>query len=170
MIRYQGDNSGEDWNAPLYKYSMSQVCFYTSDSTFNEQTWSTFLKQCYYFEVENYMSTFRGAFLKQFSSNGYQMSAFGYVDGPYLTDNIFLYQSAPLYTYLQEPALIIEIGTTSGSHGQDFQVWSPIAIENGDYHGPEVTSIVKDNSISGGYDNRALTAKFWNAVPSQYIP
>ena len=29
--------------------------------------------------------------------------------------------------------------------------------------------MVKDNTVSGGYDNQALTAKFWNAVPAQFI-
>ena len=110
---------------------MSQICFYSSDFTFNISTWNSsngnsgFFKQCYYYEIENYISTFRGAYLKQFSVYGYTMTAFGYIDGPYLTDNVFLYQSVPLYTYLQEPALVMEIGTSAGSHGQDFQVWSP---------------------------------------------
>ena len=30
LIRYEGSNSGEDWNAAANKYSVTEVCFYTS--------------------------------------------------------------------------------------------------------------------------------------------
>lgn len=170
MIRFQGTNNGQDWNAPLYKYSMTQICFYTSNTSFSVETWKNYFKQCYYYEVQNFISTYRGVFLKQFTNNGYTMSAFGQVGGPYLYDNLFLYTATPLYTYRQEPALVLEIGTTDGNKGQDYHVWSPTGTQTGDYHGTQVTSMVKDNSVSGGFNNVGLNAKFWNAVPANYIP
>ena len=31
IIRYTGSNSNEDWNGAANKYSLMNVCFYTSD-------------------------------------------------------------------------------------------------------------------------------------------
>lgn len=55
------------------------------------------------------------------------MQVFGWIGGQYLQDNIYLYQQTPLFTYKQVPAVLMEIGTTSGGYGQDFNAFSPIA-------------------------------------------
>ena len=148
---------------------MTQVCFYTANVSFRADTFDQYFKQCYYYEIENYISTYRGVFLKQFTANGYQMTAFGEIGGPYLYNNLFLYSSTPLYTYRQQPALILEIGTTTGGVGQDYHVWSPTGTETGDYYGSSVTAMSKDNQVNEGYDNSGLVAKFWNAVPASLI-
>jgi hypothetical protein len=53
------------------------------------------------------------------------MKIYGWIDGPFLTNNLYLYQATPLFTYSQVPSVVMEIGTTSGNFGQDFYVWSP---------------------------------------------
>lgn len=57
---------------------------------------------------------------------------------------MYIYHKVPLFAYTKEPAVVIELGTTSGGVGQDFNVYSPVASESGDYFGKSVTSMVKD--------------------------
>ncbi len=45
-------------------------------------------------------------------------------------------------------------------------MYSPTASESGDYYGASVTSMIKDNTNAGGYENNGLTLKNWNAVPA----
>ena len=59
--------------------------------------------------------------------NGYTTSIYGYIDGPYLSNKVYFYQEAPQFSYVQVPAVAIEIGTTNGGHGQDFYVSSPVS-------------------------------------------
>ena len=47
--------------------------------------------------------------------------------------------------------MVIEIGTTSNKKYQDYNVFSPIATETGDYFGKSITDMQKDNSVAGGY-------------------
>ena len=166
-----GSNGGEDWNAAVNGYSLMQVCFYTSSSLFSVETWkSTSSKsQCYFFEIDNYVSQFKGAKLKSFYLNGYSTSIYGWIDGPYVTDNVYFYHQVPLFTYTKQPAIIIELGTTAGSFGQDFNVFSPSAGESGDYYGTLVTNMAKDVTVNGGYENSGLSLQQWNAVPASQI-
>ena len=169
IIRITGSNSNEDWNGANNQYSLTQVCFYTSDQIFSIDNWNSHLKQCYFFEIDNYVSTFKGVFLKSFYLNGYVTGIYGWIDGPYVTDNVYFYHTAPLFSYTEDAAFAIEFGTTSGDHGQDFHVFSPIASESGDYYGNEITNIKKDTEQPGGFENGGLTATFWNADPSAQI-
>ena len=97
--RFLGSNGGEDWNANAKKYTVQKVCFYTSDFTFNTSTWNQGQSACYYFEIDNLTSTFVGRSLKSFTINGYTTKIYGWIDGPYLTDNVFIFQESPLFTY-----------------------------------------------------------------------
>lgn len=56
--------------------------------------------------------------------NGYSTGIYGYIDGPYVSSNVYLYHNVPLFSYTRVPALVIEIGTTAGKVGQDFNVFS----------------------------------------------
>ena len=73
--------------------------------------------------------------MKNFYLNGYQTGIYGWIDGPYVTDNVYFYHTVPLFSYVEDPAFAIEFGTTTGNKGQDFHVFSPISSETGDYFG-----------------------------------
>lgn len=162
-----GSNSGEDWNAASNGYSLMQLCFYSNEKKiFSADTWTSGLKQCYFYEIDNYVSQFKGEALKNFYINGYKTGIYGWIDGPYVSNNLYFYQEVPLFSYTKQPALIIEIGTTTANVGQDFNVYSPTASETGDYYGAAVTNMIKDNANAGGYENNGLTLKNWNAVPA----
>lgn len=107
LIRYTGSNSNEDWNGAANQYSLTQVCFYTSDQIFSASSWNSYLKQCYFFEIDNYVSTFKGVFLKSFFLNGYSTGIYGWIDGPYVTDNVYFYHTTPLFSYTENPAFAI---------------------------------------------------------------
>jgi hypothetical protein len=83
--------------------------------------------------------------------NGYNTTIYGYIDGPFVSDNIYIYHNTPLFVYTRVPAIILELGTTLGDIGQDFNVYSPIPAESGDYYGNSVTNMNKDCSIAGGF-------------------
>lgn len=100
-----GSNSGEDWNAAANGYDLLQVCFYSSDKLFSVTNWKSGVSQCYFFDVDNYVSEFKGAKLKNFYVNGYSTGIYGWIDGPYVTANVFLYHKVPLFTYTKEPAI-----------------------------------------------------------------
>lgn len=166
IIRFRGSNSGEDWDAAANAHSLTQVCFYTSDTTFSISDWASGLKQCFYFEMDGLVSTFKGVKLKDFTLNGYNTGIYGWIDGPYVNANLYFYHNVPLFSYTEEPALAIELGTTSNSRGQDFNVYSPIDSETGDYFGTEITSMAKDNTETGGFENGGLSVASWNANPA----
>jgi hypothetical protein len=92
ITRYLGSNGGEDWNAATKKYTVQKICFYTSDFTFDSSTWNKAITACYYFEINNLSSTFVGKSLKSFTINGYTAKIYGWIDGPYLTDNVYIFQ------------------------------------------------------------------------------
>lgn len=121
---------------------------------------------CYYFEIDNYVSSFKGTSLKSFYLNGYSTGIYGWIDGPYVSDNLYFFHQVPLYSYSKNPAMVVELGTTSGNVGQDFHVFSPIASEIGDYFGTATTDMAKDTTQSGGYENGGLTLKYWNTDPA----
>lgn len=52
------------------------------------------------------MSEFKGVKLKNFYINGYSTGIYGWIDGPYVTDNLYLYHKVPLFTYTKEPAIV----------------------------------------------------------------
>ena len=62
---------------------------------------------CYHYEINNYVSTFLGPFLKTFMLNGYNTSIYGYIDGPIVTNKLYFYQRTPLFSYVQPPAAVI---------------------------------------------------------------
>ena len=66
--------------------------------------------------------------------------------------------------------MVIEIGTTSNKKYQDYNVFSPIASETGDYFGKSVTDMQKDNSVAGGYEDGGLTIQNWNTNPASPTP
>lgn len=99
VTRFLGTNGGEDWNAAGKKYTVQKVCFYTSGYTFNTSIWNQGVSACYYFEIDNLTSKFVGKSLKSFTINGYTAKIYGWIDGPYLTDNVYIYQESPLFTY-----------------------------------------------------------------------
>ena len=72
------------------------------------------------------MSKYVGPFLKQFNLNGYPTKIYGYIDGPVLSNKLYFYQETALFSYVQIPAVVIEIGTTANNLGQDFYSYSPI--------------------------------------------
>lgn len=92
VTRFLGSNGGQDWNAAAKKYTVQKVCFYTSDYSFNINTWNQGVNVCYYFEINNLKSTFVGKSLKSFIINGYTAKIYGWIDGPYLSDNVYIFQ------------------------------------------------------------------------------
>lgn len=92
VTRFLGSNGGEDWNAAMKKYTVQKVCFYTSDDSFYVKTWNQGISACYYFEIDNLQSTFVGKSLKSFIINGYTAKIYGWIDGPYLSDNVYIFQ------------------------------------------------------------------------------
>lgn len=147
---------------------MQQICFYSSDLTFDAATFNNYYSACYYYEINNYISTFVGEYLKSFMLNGYNTSIFGYIDGPIATSKVYLYQQTQLLGYSTPPAGIIEIGTTAGKFGQDYYAYSPISSESGDYYGDSITQMNFDNTAKG-FQNPALTINHWNANPATQI-
>lgn len=107
ITRYTGSNSGEDWDGNTNKYSVQQICFYTSDSTFDAATYNQYYSACYFYEINNYVSTLVGQYLKTFMLNGYNTTIYGYIDGPIVTSKVYFYQQAPLFSYVTPPAAII---------------------------------------------------------------
>jgi hypothetical protein len=150
-------------------YSLLNICFYTSSEQYDPNSYSNYSSACYYYEIDNLVSTFVGPLLKVFTFHGYNTSIYGYIDGPSLVNKVYFYQNTPLFTYSNVPAIAIEIGTTSGNYGQDFYAWSPISSEIGDYYGIDITSIDLDNNAKG-FQNPALNLKHWNANPASQIP
>lgn len=100
--------------------------------------------------------------------NGYNTSIYGFIDGPIVTNKVFFYQTTPLFSYVQAPAAVIEIGTTDGNYGQDFYASSPVTNENGDYYGASISQLFSDNSATG-FQNPALTLNTWNTNASAQI-
>jgi len=127
ITRSLGSNSGQDWPASAQAYSVLKVCFYTSSTTFSLSAFNSATPTCYNYEINNLVSTFVGPYIKSFMLNGYTTSIYGYIDGPYLSNKVYFYQEAPQFSYVQVPAVAIEIGTTNGGHGQDFYVSSPVS-------------------------------------------
>lgn len=168
MTRFLGPMGGEDWSANTKKYIVQKICFYTSNSTFNISAWNQGITACYHFEIDNLTSKFVGKSLKSFTINGYATKIYGWIDGPYLTNNVYIFQESPLFTYKRDPALIMELGSNDGGDGQDFYVVSPLDSEAGDYYGTSVATIKKDSSM-GGFENKAFSAKFWNTDPAKQI-
>ena len=62
-------------------------------------TWNTGTSQCYFFEIDNYYSEFKGVRLKSYYVNGYSTGIYGWIDGPYVNDNVYIYHKVPLFTY-----------------------------------------------------------------------
>lgn len=166
--RFSGSNGGQDWDGDSKKYSVQQVCFYTSDATFDSSTYKTFYSACYFYEIDNYVSTFVGVKLKSFNLNGYPTGIYGYIDGPLVKNKVYFYQQTPLFSYVQDPAAVIEIGTVSGNYGQDFYAFSTVTNEIGDYFGSSVNDMKLDNTANG-FQNPALTIKTWNTNPANQI-
>ena len=106
---------------------MLKVCFYTSNKTFSTANYNQSISACYNYELNNLVSLFVGPFIKNFMLNGYNTSLYGYIDGPFVSAKVYLYHQTPQFAYVKVPAAAIEIGTTAGSHGQDFYVASPIS-------------------------------------------
>jgi peroxiredoxin len=144
LRRGLSSHNGEDWNAALYRYSMTQICFYTSDTSFSASNWKGTYSVCNYFEISNFYSTFRGLYLKDIKLNGYAVSVYGYIGGPYVTINAFFYHTTPLYTYNVNPAIVLELGAATNSNYQDFNVYSTTSSENGDYFGSDIQNIRRD--------------------------
>ena len=126
ITRYEGANSGQDWDGTANAYSVQKICFYTSDYNFDATDYDLYYSACYYYEISNYVSTFAGQYLKSFMLNGYNTSIYGFIDGPIVSNKVFFYQTTPLFSYVQAPAAVIEIGTTDGNYGQDFYASSSV--------------------------------------------
>lgn len=109
-----------------------------------------------------------GPYIKSFMLNGYNTSIYGYIDGPIVQNKVYFYQEAPQFSYVQIPAVVIEIGTTAGGVGQDFYAASPVSAENGDYYGTDINTKDFDNNAKG-FQNSALTLNNWNADPGNPI-
>lgn len=125
LKRALSSHNGEDWNAALYRYSMTQICFYTSENSFDVSNWRGSYSVCSYFEINNFYSTFRGLYLKDIKLNGYPVGVYGYIGGPYVSINAFFYHTTPLYTYNTNPAIVLELGAAANTNYQDYNVFSP---------------------------------------------
>jgi hypothetical protein len=93
------NSQGEDWNATLNSYSMLKVCFFTSDGGFSQSNWQGSYQSCYFYEINNIISTYRGQQLFSINLNNQNTVAYGGVEGPVLSTNVFLYHTAPSGTY-----------------------------------------------------------------------
>ena len=93
--------------------------------------------------------------------NGYPVSLYGYIDGPYVSGNVFFYHPTSLYTYNKPPAVILELGTASSSTTQDYNVFSMTAGESGDYFGSSVSSMQLDTSANG-FEDSGLSVTYEN--------
>jgi hypothetical protein len=83
------------------------VCFYTSTSTFNQVTYNQGASACYNYEVNNLISTFVGPYIKSLVLNGYNTSIYGFIDGPYVTAKVYLYQQTAQFAYVKVPAIAV---------------------------------------------------------------
>lgn len=59
IARTLGNTSGEDWTGG----EMSEICFFTSDSTFSQNSWSKQYQACFGYQSYNFVSIFWGSYL-----------------------------------------------------------------------------------------------------------
>jgi hypothetical protein len=56
MYRTRGNTTGEDWEGGDFV----KICFFTSDTIFNKDTWTAQYQTCYGFAVTNFTSKWVG--------------------------------------------------------------------------------------------------------------
>ncbi len=58
-------------------YSMLKVCFFTGDGSFSQTNWQGKYTSCYGYEINNLVSTYRGAYLKDITLNSINTPIYG---------------------------------------------------------------------------------------------
>ena len=100
--------------------------------------------------------------MKDIKLNGYPVSIYGFIGGPYVNINVFFYHATPFSTYTVKPAVILELGAAVNSSYQDFNVFGILSGETGDYYGTSVSSLQKD-TVGNGFENSGLNIEYQNA-------
>ena len=126
------------------------MCFFTSDSVFSQSTWSKQYEVCYGYQVNNYVSTYRGTYLGAMDFEGVSSQVYGGIYGPYLQMQLFWFRNSPIIG--NSSNMIIRAGNQINADlGYDFYICG-----DGDYYGKSISTLSKD-LIYSGYDNGACT-------------
>lgn len=162
FTRSEQNSQGEDWVATANRYGMLKVCFFTGAGTFSQSNWKGDFQSCYSYEINNIVSTYRGQEIFSFDLNGVPTKAYGYIDGPVINANLFLYHAAPSGTYSQPVCVVFDLGFIQENVGNDYIVSSTVSSETGDYFGFGLTSMTKDINYHG-FEDSAVTVTYINA-------
>ena len=144
--RTTGSTNGEDWEGGEF----IKVCFFTSDIAFTQSTWERQYEVCYGYQVNNYVSTYRGSDLGTMDFEGVSSNVYGGIYGPNLQLQLYWFRGSTSIS--NTSALTIRVGNQISSDlGYDFFVCG-----SGDYYGASATALSRD-LVYSGYENGACT-------------
>jgi hypothetical protein len=107
---------------------------------------------CFGYEINSYVSTYRGPYITTMAFEGVNSLVYGGVYGPYLVMQLFWYRPSPNMTNTTN--ITIQIGNQIDENvGNDYYVCGV-----GDYYGASSSSISKD-LVYSGYENGDCTFK-----------
>ena len=122
------------------------MCFFTSNEVFDINNWNATYQSCYGYDIDDYISTFKGKELATFNFEGTSSVLYGGLTGPLL--NLMTYLYRPSGNSLSNANVIFKIGSeVSSTVGNDY-----FRCSDGDYFGSSYTSMTKDMDVSG-YDD-----------------
>jgi hypothetical protein len=144
MYRTIGNTSGEDWEGGNF----ADICFFTSDSSFSQSSWSQQYSACFGFQIDGYRSTYRGVNLGSMNFEGVNSKIYGGIYGPFLELKLFWYRNS--LTMTNTSNIYIQIGSQINSAvGYDY-----FQCGVGDFYGSGIGSLQSDLEYSG-YSNGA---------------
>lgn len=123
-----------------------EICFFTADSAFNASVLNKQYSICFGYQVDSYVSTFRGMNLGSMQFEGVDSNLYGGIYGPYLQLQLYWYRPSPNVTNTSN--LILQIGNgVNAIVGNDYFICGA-----GDYFGTDISNLMFDTDYSGYND------------------
>lgn len=146
LYRTRGNTTGEDWEGGDFV----KICFFTSDSIFNKDTWSMQYQACYGFTVSNFTSKWLGYEINPSAMfDGVESKIYGGYGGPSLSLELYIFRPNANLTGSE---VTIRIGEQISKHvGYDFQ---KCLNKRGDYFGNSTDQMSSDLLYSGYNDTK----------------
>lgn len=142
ISRTIGNTSGQDWQGGNFV----EICFFTADSVFTASLLNKQYTICFGYQLDSYVSTFRGVNLGTMRFQGADSTVYGGVYGPLLQFQLYWYR--PNTTIANASNLIIQIGSSVNEVvGSDYYICG-----SGDYYGTDILSLNSDTDYSGYND------------------
>lgn len=139
LPRTLGNTSGEDWEGGDFV----EVCFFTADAVFSASVLNKQYSLCAGYQVDSYVSTYRGSTLGTMMFEGVSSRVYGGFYGPYLQLKLYWYRPNPTVT--NTSSIIIRVGDEiSEAVGYDYFVCG-----GSDYFGNSLSSLLSDLDYSG---------------------